>query len=1448
MSSSTKVRCDWKTVALGISALFIVVSMLSFPISRRFLFAVGNGQNPAWLHSVSFGNGRFVAVGDDGTIMVSRDGNVWSTTVIGPTDLYAVTWGDGNRFYASSGLDEEWQQTILAGPITDLASGDGLIVGVGQQGLTLTSEDGQAWRVRPTGVRSHLASVVYGNKTFVAVGDFGTIIASTNGVSWHEPTKPLSRVTTGKEFDLVGLAYGSGKYVAVGNYGSLLTSEHGEDWVLQPMDTFIPFVDVAFGSDRFVAVGMRGMVRLSTDGVKWRTVQLQQDSWACCTAVAAGKNGFVILGSGRVWTSQDAETWQLHAIDLDASTVRFVNGQYVGVGSEYVYTSPDGVHWEPHLAWKKYQGLRGLTDGAGQLVAVGTYGTIATSTDGTHWSERISLFKTPELPVDWLNGVAYGRDHFVAVGNNGSVLTSSDGQSWRPSRVTETNLLRVVYGRDRFVAVGELGTTIWSPDGETWYGSEVLPSEGVPGEAVMYRACGSVGERVAIRGFHLSGAAAWFGEMKAHTEGSGSHLLTYVPAGAQSGPVTLRWDNGRSVVVASHFEVTPVSIDHITVTQGVEGFPLIWGKQTLVQVFPAVSREATCPAQVDGGTLFVEFADGTRKGPYIGIAGRKRPVIAVNPWDAATGEANRAINFILPSNTFQGSPADLSTVTISLTTNGHVVVEVPATTINQLATFRTIDTHDRPFRAIVAYFSVQGVPRDPMWQRDLARTLNTFARTYPVRGEADNLFTQVYDYELPEAVSLDSETLMRLTPVMNSALAKFNQGKAPDEQARLVAGIIDRTAFAGGKGVGIAWMGGMHSLIPERAVSVSLNGLGDVLGQEVGHNYGLLPDMAPNAASYSRAHSRYDDGIEVEGGKFVFKKCVVDRTFGQSLLDQMPDKPTVTQHVTNTVDLWDFTAEPSCGDPAKSIMSYAPFSANYNAFLEYSDYMYLLEAMEGTPPQARMDDRKVARVFAEMAQAEPAKVLYMTGLISADGKVTVASSWVEDGRPDKQTPDSPYAAVFKDKSGTVLGRHPFYVSFTTSESGSGTGAHQADASPFGFHASFPSQTHQVEIHHFDKVLATFQVPEVGPKVEITSPVNKAHVTAPLDMAWKAMAPAGTRLFTDVSASNDGGKTFTPAAVLVEGESVTILSANLPSGTVLLRVQVSDGFNVAEDTVEVWVEPRPLEPAIIQPEPGAVLQANVPVTLSGSVIVPGGGWMKPSDITWSSDLDGELGTGDFVTVRLSKGTHRLTLKATKDGYAPGIATITVTVRDSLWCGTVFPDVPAHLHGCPAIEKLAARKIISGYPDGTFKPDQTVTRAEFAKLLVLAMGKLPDPEARIPFTDAQGHWAAQQGYLQVALAMRAINGYPDGTFRPNDPITRAEVIKITAAAAGLTPRVPAPYADVEETAWFGGWVGAAYAYNLIGPSATTELWPYAPLAADQPVTRAEAAIILDNMVER
>jgi len=107
---------------------------------------------------------------------------------------------------------------------------------------------------------------------------------------------------------------------------------------------------------------------------------------------------------------------------------------------------------------------------------------------------------------------------------------------------------------------------------------------------------------------------------------------------------------------------------------------------------------------------------------------------------------------------------------------------------------------------------------------------------------------------------------------------------------------------------------------------------------------------------------------------------------------------------------------------------------------------------------------------------------------------------------------------------------------------------------------------------------------------------------------------------------------------------------------------------------------------------------------------------------------------------------------------------------------FPNiVPLHPH-ILAINYVKKAGIVKGYPDGEFRPNQNVNRAELLKILIEAVPRdYPQCFQAYHYSDAEsGAW--YERYLQTASCSNIVQGYPDGTFKPGNPVSLAEAAKM------------------------------------------------------------------------
>jgi hypothetical protein len=99
---------------------------------------------------------------------------------------------------------------------------------------------------------------------------------------------------------------------------------------------------------------------------------------------------------------------------------------------------------------------------------------------------------------------------------------------------------------------------------------------------------------------------------------------------------------------------------------------------------------------------------------------------------------------------------------------------------------------------------------------------------------------------------------------------------------------------------------------------------------------------------------------------------------------------------------------------------------------------------------------------------------------------------------------------------------------------------------------------------------------------------------------------------------------------------------------------------------------------------------------------------------------------------------------------------------------------------AVNVLTELGVVQGYPDGSYKPDKVVTRAEMAVIVVSALGLEDYAVGKAKFSDMAGHWS--NGYVAYATSLGIIAGYPDGTFKPDKTVSYDEAATMLVAALG------------------------------------------------------------------
>lgn len=254
---------------------------------------------------------------------------------------------------------------------------------------------------------------------------------------------------------LNAVVVGNDRYVAVGHMSTIRTSSDGLQWTEHPITKTSHLEDIVWGDTGFVAVGMNLSLR-SADGENWTENADPDLGWLWRVGFGNGQYVASVLG-GSGYSSADGNEWDELA-GVSGQTNSFAYGRGVWLATTYennYFTSMDGETWVEINTDTPYNSVTYVPE-LEHFVLVGPNGAISIGSDGVNWVSGIVDGDDSSLPA--VNDVAYGDHGYVAVGENGLILTSIDGATWkRQDSGTSEDLRSVAFGPAGYVAVGSDG-------------------------------------------------------------------------------------------------------------------------------------------------------------------------------------------------------------------------------------------------------------------------------------------------------------------------------------------------------------------------------------------------------------------------------------------------------------------------------------------------------------------------------------------------------------------------------------------------------------------------------------------------------------------------------------------------------------------------------------------------------------------------------------------------------------------------------------------------------------------------------------------------------------------------------------------------------------------------------------------------------------------------------
>lgn len=398
------------------------------------------------------------ACGNDRVVLVGSSGNV-SVSISGGAFFRSI----------SGGIN-----------LNSVAYGNNKFVAVGNSGTVMRSSDGISWTSGKIGLND-FNSIIYKEK-FVAVGDSGTVITSTDGISWN-----AQNLTS---HNLNKIVNDDDRIVVVGDSGTIYTSADGVTFEDKTGITSNNIISVGLGdSGRTLISDSAGYVYATRDYKRYKTAYtggavsyrfaktFNKLSVTSFFNQITSSDKYLIFGLRdkyliRYDQTTDEYKFSSQLIDIRDITYDAVNNKFIAVrySAPKIAYSTDGLTWTTVNTKDADSWISTIADKNGNTYIFGNSNTIYSysTNGGATWSSNVSINLLSSNPTLFGMTADESTRRYVMVGAGGLVLYSQGGNVWKSKSITGNILQGVAYGNGTFVAVGFGGVCFTSTDAETW--------------------------------------------------------------------------------------------------------------------------------------------------------------------------------------------------------------------------------------------------------------------------------------------------------------------------------------------------------------------------------------------------------------------------------------------------------------------------------------------------------------------------------------------------------------------------------------------------------------------------------------------------------------------------------------------------------------------------------------------------------------------------------------------------------------------------------------------------------------------------------------------------------------------------------------------------------------------------------------------------------------------
>lgn len=1170
------------------------------------------------------------------------------------------------------------------------------------------------------------------------------------------------------------------------------------------------------------AVWPSGVNRASADIPTKEWADLSSLDYGDLQDVAYGNGVWIAVGSGgTILRSTDTENWT-RIPNPESGTlygVNYLNGTWFAVGdSSVIYTSTDGVTWQNRQSviggYSLYSISTGVDEQSNPVYVVAGEGTHTfTSSDGAIWTAG-NVALADNYPLD----VAYGNGRFLAASKtagsgSATVSESTYGTTWTTITSPSNSVTGIVYGEDRFVAGSTYyGEVYYSPDGSSWSTSLLGSGKDTAVVDLSYNT-EYQNLSVLVRDYNTNSISAYIGYADSNNEWLKEPILQSSNVAAYFRSIAVHDQNGVAVgdngtLFARGIELsTDNTLSSLSVS----------GTQLNVPFSPTTLNYT---ATVESNVTEVEVTAATTS---------DKAKLSINGSPATSGQA-----FKVPLK----GPGQETLVTI------QVVPQSPSAS-SQSYTVTIKQKRDTELSSLVisegTLYPVFEPQRYEYWTEAATQAQSISVTPTAINAGTNDIEIWINDSQPVKATS-GTATTLNLREGSNHIQIKVTSTSSSQSVPTTYSIYLFREYSSYLNNLTVS----EGTLTPEFKPLVNDY---EVYVGNATQQIGITPTAASESASITVNGQPTVSGsvytAPLAEGWNTFKVVVTNQGYyPKSTGDIQIMAPIPVNTETYTVSVYRAGKEPNpfleslSISPGTLTPSFAPSQTNYSATVSNSVYNLDVSAIP-------FDDNVKVSIQGNLVKAGQTQTVPLGVGLNVINVVVQANSEIS-------------------KTYTINVTRQSAPGTTNPDPGTTTPVTPTTPTPTTPTPTTPANGLEVLVNGQPTlVVATGGPAQVNGQTVFTATIDTARLTTFLNgttgspivtIPVRTEADRVIAVLTGEAANLLSSRNATLRIESLLG-NYTIPSSQIRLGTAANSLGVTAGSSNLNVNVVIEKSGTNVQNRLSQAAAnGGFTAASAPIDFMITASA-GDRTVELNSFTEYVEREIPLPTGtnsNQITTAVvieADGTVRhvptaVTRTGTND-YAR-VNSLTNSSYALIWNPKQFSDV-AGKWSQASVNDMASRLVVNGIGNDRYNPEGAVTRAEFAAILVRALG-LPTTAQTTGFSDvASTEWYA--GAASTANAYGLITGYPNGTFRPNATITRQEAFAILDRATQIVPLQPADasselssYRDRAEVAsWARTSTQAILASGLVQGSGG---W----LRPEATLSRAESAAVAQRLLQQ